>query len=152
MTAVQDWGITAPANRVVNSETGEIVPQRIQLRRTKGWRLPLHAKSVARPTKWGNPFVVWRNGEWYADTYDAGRKCMGWAIKCADNLTARTFAANAYRAAIDNGSRMVPSKDEIRGALAGLDLACWCPLPGPGEVDQCHARVLLDICTGGENG
>lgn len=31
-------------------------PQRIQLRRTKGWRLPDNTVSVARPTKWGNPF------------------------------------------------------------------------------------------------
>lgn len=30
--------------------------ERIQLRRTKGWRLPPGALSVARPTKWGNPF------------------------------------------------------------------------------------------------
>jgi hypothetical protein len=32
------------------------MPERIQLRRTKGWRLPEGAVSVARPTKWGNPF------------------------------------------------------------------------------------------------
>lgn len=32
-------------------------PERIQLRRVKGWRLPPGAVSVARPTKWGNPFA-----------------------------------------------------------------------------------------------
>ena len=32
------------------------MPERIQLRRTRGWRLPAGAVSVARPTKWGNPF------------------------------------------------------------------------------------------------
>jgi len=31
-------------------------PKRIQLRRTKGWRMPAGAVSVARPTRWGNPF------------------------------------------------------------------------------------------------
>lgn len=31
-------------------------PQRIQLRRTKGWRKPEGAIVVARPSKWGNPF------------------------------------------------------------------------------------------------
>lgn len=31
--------------------------ERIQLRRVKGWRLPPNAVSVARPTKWGNPFA-----------------------------------------------------------------------------------------------
>lgn len=33
-------------------------PQRVQLSRAKGWRLPAKAVSVARPTKWGNPFRV----------------------------------------------------------------------------------------------
>lgn len=32
-------------------------PQGIQLRRTKGWRLPAGAVSVARPGRWGNPFI-----------------------------------------------------------------------------------------------
>lgn len=31
-------------------------PQRIQLRRTKGWRKPTEAIVVARPSRWGNPF------------------------------------------------------------------------------------------------
>lgn len=33
-------------------------PKRIQLRRTKGWRLPENAKSCARPGKYGNPFKL----------------------------------------------------------------------------------------------
>lgn len=33
------------------------MPDRIQLRRTKGWRKPDGVITVARPTKWGNPFV-----------------------------------------------------------------------------------------------
>lgn len=33
------------------------MPERIQLQRKKGWRLPEGAVSVARPTKWGNPFA-----------------------------------------------------------------------------------------------
>ena len=31
-------------------------PQRVQLRRTKGWRKPPNTVVVARPSKWGNPF------------------------------------------------------------------------------------------------
>jgi hypothetical protein len=34
------------------------VPQRVQLSRRKGWRLPANTTSVARPTKWGNPYRV----------------------------------------------------------------------------------------------
>jgi hypothetical protein len=37
-------------------------PERIQLRRTKGWRKPEGAIVVARPTKWGNPFRVGHEG------------------------------------------------------------------------------------------
>jgi Domain of unknown function (DUF4326) len=32
--------------------------QRIQRRRAKGWCKPEGAISVARPHKWGNPFIV----------------------------------------------------------------------------------------------
>jgi hypothetical protein len=34
------------------------MPERIQLRRTKGWRKPEGAIVVSRPSKWGNPFRV----------------------------------------------------------------------------------------------
>ncbi len=32
-------------------------PQRIQRKRTKGWRMPEGAVYVGRPTKWGNPYL-----------------------------------------------------------------------------------------------
>ncbi len=32
------------------------MPERIQLKRTKGWRMPPNTVHVARPGKWGNPF------------------------------------------------------------------------------------------------
>jgi hypothetical protein len=27
--------------------------------------------------------------------------------------------------------------------LRGHDLACWCPLPEPGQLDLCHASTLI---------
>ena len=39
------------------------MPERIQLRRTKGWRKPKAAVVVARPGAWGNPFVVHEHGD-----------------------------------------------------------------------------------------
>lgn len=36
--------------------TNPTQPRRIQLSRRKGWRMPDGAVSVARPTRWGNPF------------------------------------------------------------------------------------------------
>ena len=35
-----------------------MTPQRVQLSRRKGWQLPPNSISVARPTKWGNPYRV----------------------------------------------------------------------------------------------
>lgn len=35
-----------------------MTPQRIQRKRTKGWRAPEGAVYVGRGTKWGNPFAV----------------------------------------------------------------------------------------------
>lgn len=33
-------------------------PQRIQLKRTKGWRMPPGTVKVDRSTRWGNPFRI----------------------------------------------------------------------------------------------
>jgi hypothetical protein len=34
------------------------MPERIQRKRTKGWKMPAGAVYVGRPTKFGNPFSV----------------------------------------------------------------------------------------------
>ena len=34
------------------------VPQRIQLKRTRGWRLPPNCAIVSRPSPFGNPFTL----------------------------------------------------------------------------------------------
>ena len=34
------------------------MPERIQLKRTRGWRMPAGAVKVDRTTRWGNPFTV----------------------------------------------------------------------------------------------
>jgi hypothetical protein len=35
-----------------------MMPERVQLRRTKGWRMPPNTVKVDRSTKWGNPWFV----------------------------------------------------------------------------------------------
>ena len=37
-------------------------PQRIQRKRTKGWKMPPNTVSVTRPGKWGNPFTFENSG------------------------------------------------------------------------------------------
>lgn len=113
---------------------------RIQLRRTKGWRLPEGAVSVARPTRWGNPYVVHE----CTDVCDATDR-----IDCPTHAANdRAGAVRLYRYAVLyplRGQPRVPTPYEIRTELAGRDLACWCP---PGE--PCHADVLIEIANAEE--
>ena len=110
------------------------MPERIQLRRTKGWRKPEGAVVVARPTRWGNPFIVGK-------TYGASGPHGEWhrSVKIRD----RADAVAEYRRALGRGHAHYFPLDfraRVRRELAGKDLACWCPLDQP-----CHADVLLEI-------
>lgn len=41
------------------------MPERVQRKRTKGWRMPANTIYVGRPTHWGNHWVVVRrHGVW----------------------------------------------------------------------------------------
>ena len=96
-------------------------PQRIQRKRTKGWRMPEGAVYVGRPTKWGNPFVVSED----RDARDAVLAFHSWLT--VDGVTAGIP---------DRKNKILESLDELRGK----DLVCWCK---PGE--PCHADVLLKL-------
>jgi hypothetical protein len=104
------------------------MPNRIQRKRTKGWRMPENAVYVGRPTAYGNPFKIGEDGN-------------------ASQCVAR------FRAAWDTALRLsqqhprqppMPFDDPVfLGPLRGKDLACWCRLDEP-----CHADVLLEIANG----
>lgn len=123
------------------------MPQRIQRKRTKGWRMPEGAIYVGRPSRWGNPYVVHEHTDrclanGYAD-------CPDWT---ANN---RTHATAMYRYGflypITTQPLGIPSADEIRAELAGHDLVCWCPLfDKDGNRVPCHADVLLELANQGE--
>lgn len=102
------------------------MPERVQLSRAKGWRMPPNTVKVDRTTKWGNPFVVGKPGGVYT-------------AKVMD----RRHAWQLYRSvAIDNAELVAAAQSELRGK----NLACWCPKPAhPYEPDCCHAAVLLEI-------
>ena len=90
-------------------------PKRIQRKRTKGWRMPPNTINVTRPSKYGNPFVVGRDGT---------------AAECKEK----------YRILIETNIWSTPNRLDIQKDLRGKNLACWCRMDMP-----CHADVLLEI-------
>lgn len=120
-------------------------PQRIQLSRKKGWRMPENTVKVSRPGKWGNPFRV---GGYcmVGDPDPRDRFRMSWCESnigddggkftlIKDNATAVAF----FKRLLATGYHKDLSE------LRGKNLACWCPLPAPGQPDICHAAVLLEL-------
>jgi Domain of unknown function (DUF4326) len=95
-------------------------PERIQVRRVAGWRLPEGAVYVGRPTIWGNP---WRVG---------GRAHGALGPKEAVEEYARALTRGELKDR--KGTPLIERIAELRGR----PLACWCE---PGQ--PCHADVLL---------
>jgi len=82
-------------------------PVRVQLSRKKGWRMPENTVSVARPGKWGNDFVMAREGT-------------------------RDHAVAAHR---EQAIGIAHEHPDYFEALRGKNLACWCPLDKPCHAD-----------------
>jgi hypothetical protein len=101
-----------------------VVPQRVQLRRTKGWRMPDGTTKVDRTTRWGNPF----------DAASCGS--IGQAVRCHEAWLLGT----AMPAGCPVVPNVAPTVAEIRAALRGRHLACWCANGTP-----CHADLLLRL-------
>ena len=106
-------------------------PRRIQRRRTKGWRMPLGAVFVGRPSRWGNP---WRAG-------DPGPRVAGSAAGDRPYYLDAMLAVGAFeRLTVPEQLAVVP---DWLDPLRGRDLVCWCRLDQP-----CHADVLLKLASG----
>lgn len=115
------------------------MPERIQRRRVKGWRIPKGAIYCGRPGPLGNPFVDTPHGVY------AGPTAILFHVKIAENaaeayrlwLAAELLQAEALpflRERRDNILRLIPD-------LRGKDLVCWCAL----GAEFCHVDVLLEI-------
>jgi hypothetical protein len=111
-----------------------VTAQRIQRKRTKGWRMPEGAVYVGRGDKeaWGNPFHV--GHETSIVVFPPGGGPDAWG--CGMPIT-RQLAVDLYRAWLLARPAAV---EAARETLAGRDLACWCALDQP-----CHADVLLEV-------
>lgn len=103
-------------------------PQRVQLSRRRGWRMPPHTVKVDRSTRFGNPFVTGRDG--------TRPYCVHlFKYLLADGLVALSVGPSP--------DVQVAAAARIRrdlSILTGRHLACWCPLSAP-----CHADVLLAL-------
>jgi hypothetical protein len=136
------------------------MPERVRLRRVKGWRMPEHTRSVARPTRWANPYRVERprrqGAPWIVRLpNDKGRLVM------PNQDVAHLTACSMYEATLrhPNAAAQVSSwlgelplvqqfqlpftLAEARDELAGWNLACYCALALP-----CHVDVLLVVANG----
>jgi hypothetical protein len=82
-------------------------PHRVQLRRTKGWRMPKNTVSVARPTGYGNRFHV--------------------------GLPANPTVADCVRRFREE--QVAEYEGSPLERLRGKNLACWCPLDQPCHAD-----------------
>lgn len=128
-------------------------PQRLQLSRRAGWRLPDGARSVTRPGRFGNPFTL--TGVWRSFPSLTEQQATVMAVRDFAALVTAGTIRRSEPAPGGRGPRVIatytyPPVNEIRAELAGLSLACWCPLPADGDTDWCHAAVLLAIANGRE--
>lgn len=105
-----------------------MTPVRIQLFRSKGYRLPANTLKVDRTTKWGNPFRIGAN-RFNGVVWEA----------IPDAETAVRFFCEM----LEQPRRNYPTCAEIDSQLRGKNLACWCRLDAP-----CHADVLLHLANG----
>jgi hypothetical protein len=105
--------------------------QRIQRKRSKGWKLPPNAIYVGRPTVWGNPFTA-HDEEWKGEKVENKTLVLLYEV-----LLSEMFGINGKRKQTKEQKELLEAFLE---PLRGKDLACWCSLDQP-----CHADVLLQL-------
>jgi len=125
-----------------------ILPVRLRLSRRKGFNLQEHSRAlnglgavnVARPGKWGNPYVI---GMCNPDV--RGRNHVMGSADCI----VKAFRGYAARCIESHGVEWMEQ-------LHGNNLACWCGLCDAhafgkpagivcAECKPCHADVLLEL-------
>ena len=121
-------------------------PQRIQRKRTRGWRMPESAVYVGRPSVYGNPFRI--GVPFCGPTIQQVNSAREAVDKFLSWLEMGTLDHRCW----DGG--LIVAHVKINAALpylAGKDLACWCPLEDEnGDRVPCHADVLLRIANGSQ--
>lgn len=83
-------------------------PHRVQLRRTKGWRMPRNTVKVDRTTPWGN--------------------------QAGAGIVDKAQSVAAFRRWLEIEATL-EWKKAARAALVGKNLACWCKQGEPCHAD-----------------
>ena len=130
------------------------MPERIQRRRMRGWRLPDGSRCVTRPGAFANPFkilkpvrgggrswrVIWTGrGPGFHDAAPAGFE----PVKVATQGEAQAAAAQLFRAWLARPEQ-AGLRARVQAELRGVDLACYCPAGMP-----CHADALIELASQG---
>jgi Domain of unknown function (DUF4326) len=108
-------------------------PCRVQLRRTRGWRMPLNTVKVDRTTRFGNPFS--------SEDYGRERAVALHRAWITGEPANPPFPGKLLRDLEARRAEVISALTSLRGK----NLACWCPLPEPGRSDICHAALLLEL-------
>ena len=116
-------------------------PQRIQLKRTKGWKMPPNTVKVTRPGEFGNPFQI---KTWTEEGYPFIVENGSHVWRCESKARAQEVAVIGFRNWLSSPQRRL-LLDRAVLALRGKNLACFCK---PGE--PCHADVLLELANAPE--
>lgn len=116
------------------------VGRRFRLSRVAGARLPDGVMNVARPSKWGNPWIIEES---------PGRE-LPWTVvnrlwptraefKTKDE--ARAFAVTRHRVALLSGAAFLRvTVDDVRREMTSYRVACWCHF-----AEVCHGDTYLEV-------
>ena len=112
-------------------------PVRVQRKRTKGWKMPEGAVYVGRGTPWGNLSRV----------IGPAPNAPQHVVMDGDDDSTVTIHGSRYGANAEAVARYRERlacdgalQEQVKHALRGKDLACWCSPHLP-----CHADVLLEL-------
>ena len=117
------------------------MPERIQRKRTRGWKTPPNTVYVGRPTIWGNPFddpgiygdAARRTALFRKFIQDAEALVLG---PRPEELAPGVVWPTILTELGERGQEVLRRLPDLRGK----NLSCWCP---PGQ--PCHADVLLEL-------
>lgn len=127
-----------------------MMPQRIQRKRTAGWRMPANTVYVGRGSKWGNPFKAGQPSGIFDGSHGRPLGLRDHVEILIPSLSLEQ-SVEFYRNALEGFLKpeMYPAGHnfrerikhyDMRFHLRGRNLACWCALDKP-----CHADVLLEL-------